>query len=96
MHVSENGDFLALDLGGTNFRVLLCRMRDGHCESTSRNYNVPNHKLHGPAAAVRLRQTLSLVLFDLSFIALTLSAGQHVGHLWLQQRSPKFPSLGDH
>ena len=52
VHVSENGDFLALDLGSTNFRVLLCRMRNGHCESTSRNYNVPNSKLYGPAAAV--------------------------------------------
>jgi len=54
MYVSENGDFLALDLGGTNFRVLLCRMRDGHCESISRNYNVPNYKLYGPAAEVFL------------------------------------------
>ena len=54
MCVSENGDFLALDLGGTNFRVLLCRMRDGHCESTSRNYNVPNNKLYGPASEVCL------------------------------------------
>lgn len=27
--VSEKGDFLALDLGGTNFRVLLVRVRNG-------------------------------------------------------------------
>lgn len=27
--VSEKGDFLALDLGGTNFRVLLVRIRNG-------------------------------------------------------------------
>lgn len=49
---SEEGDFLALDLGGTNFRVLLCKMRAGQCESVSRNYNVPEAKLHGPAAHV--------------------------------------------
>ena len=48
----ENGDFLALDLGGTNFRVLLCKMRNGKCESISRNYNVPVHKLHEPAKGV--------------------------------------------
>jgi len=58
MFVSENGEFLALDLGGTNFRVLLCRMRDGQCESTSRNYNVPNKKLYGPASEVCLCKLL--------------------------------------
>jgi len=63
MYISENGDFLALDLGGTNFRVLLCRMRDGHCESTSRNYNVPNKKLHGPASDVCLSQLNRIHLF---------------------------------
>lgn len=49
---SEEGDYLALDLGGTNFRVLLCRMKNGKCESLSRNYNVPTNKLHGPAQGV--------------------------------------------
>ena len=41
-----------MDLGGTNFRVLLCRMRNGVCESESRNYNVPKPRLTGPAAEV--------------------------------------------
>ena len=50
--VLEEGDYLALDLGGTNFRMLLCKMRQGKCESLSRNYNVPTEKLHGPAKAV--------------------------------------------
>ena len=49
---SEHGDFLALDLGGTNFRVLLCRMLNGVCTSLSRNYNVPTEKLYGPAVGV--------------------------------------------
>lgn len=52
MYASEEGDFLALDLGGTNFRVLLCKMRGGKCESLSRNYNVPTPKLYGPAIGV--------------------------------------------
>ena len=51
--IAENGDFLALDLGGTNFRVLLCKMRNGHCESVSRNYNVPTYKLYEPCIGVR-------------------------------------------
>ena len=50
--ILENGDFLALDLGGTNFRVLLCQMRNGQCESISKNYNVPKAKLYGPAVGV--------------------------------------------
>ena len=49
---AEEGTFLALDLGGTNFRVLRCTMRGGHCDSVSRNFNVPSHKLRGPSAAV--------------------------------------------
>lgn len=48
----EHGDFLALDLGGTNFRVLLCHMENGVCRSLSRNYNVPTAKLKGPAIHV--------------------------------------------
>ena len=29
LHRSETGEYLALDLGGTNFRVLLITMKDG-------------------------------------------------------------------
>ena len=53
-YLTEEGDFLALDLGGTNFRVLLCRMRGGKCKSVSRNYNVPKEKLYGPCKGVRM------------------------------------------
>ena len=49
---SEQGDYLALDLGGTNFRVLLVRLANGKSESVSKNYNVPTSKLHGPASEV--------------------------------------------
>ncbi|XP_076317371.1 hexokinase-4-like isoform X2 [Tachypleus tridentatus] len=38
----ENGDFLALDLGGTNFRVILIRLKPGHqAESDVQYYTVP-------------------------------------------------------
>jgi len=52
--VLEEGEYLALDLGGTNFRVLLIRMKNGKCESISKNYNVPMPKLHGPASEVSI------------------------------------------
>ncbi|KAM9103332.1 hexokinase-3 isoform 3-T3 [Megaptera novaeangliae] len=38
---SERGDFLALDLGGTNFRVLLVRVATGGVQITSQVYSIP-------------------------------------------------------
>ncbi|CAH1787487.1 unnamed protein product [Owenia fusiformis] len=49
---TEEGDYLALDLGGTNFRVLLVKFRQGKAESISRNYNLTKEQLHGPCEGV--------------------------------------------
>lgn len=38
---SERGDFLALDLGGTNFRVLLVHVAAGGVQITSQVYSIP-------------------------------------------------------
>ncbi|KAM7242262.1 hypothetical protein CapIbe_006733 [Capra ibex] len=38
---SERGDFLALDLGGTNFRVLLVRVATGGVQISSQIYSIP-------------------------------------------------------
>uniref|UniRef100_A0AC34GIM2 Phosphotransferase n=1 Tax=Panagrolaimus sp. ES5 TaxID=591445 RepID=A0AC34GIM2_9BILA len=38
---TEKGDFLALDLGGTNFRVLLIRLDKNESEMTSKIFRVP-------------------------------------------------------
>lgn len=44
---TEQGSFLALDLGGTNFRVLLIEI-DGHKSSmTSKIFRVPDHFMRG-------------------------------------------------
>ncbi len=59
---------MALDLGGTNFRVLLCKMRNGVCESLSRNYNVPKPKLYGPAAGVSFGIRLSCSLYSIGAV----------------------------
>ncbi|XP_008253672.1 hexokinase-3 isoform X1 [Oryctolagus cuniculus] len=44
---SERGDFLALDLGGTNFRVLLVRVTEGGVQITNQVYSVPEHVAQG-------------------------------------------------
>uniref|UniRef100_A0A8C9P6W2 Hexokinase-2 n=1 Tax=Spermophilus dauricus TaxID=99837 RepID=A0A8C9P6W2_SPEDA len=47
---TEKGDFLALDLGGTNFRVLLVRVRNGKrrgVEMHNKIYSIPQEVMHG-------------------------------------------------
>ncbi|KAJ8380236.1 hypothetical protein SKAU_G00010140 [Synaphobranchus kaupii] len=47
---TEHGDFLALDLGGTNFRVLLVRVRSGKRRSVEMHnkiYAIPQEIMHG-------------------------------------------------
>uniref|UniRef100_A0A8C7UU83 Hexokinase-2 n=1 Tax=Oncorhynchus mykiss TaxID=8022 RepID=A0A8C7UU83_ONCMY len=47
---SENGDFLALDLGGTNFRVLLVKIRSGKrrtVEMHNKIYAIPMEVMQG-------------------------------------------------
>lgn len=46
----ENGDFLALDLGGTNFRVLLVKIRSGKrrtVEMHNKIYAIPTDVMQG-------------------------------------------------
>ncbi|KAL4636042.1 hexokinase-2-like [Arapaima gigas] len=46
---TERGDFLALDLGGTNFRVLLVKVRSGKrtVEMHNKIYTIPQEIMHG-------------------------------------------------
>ncbi|XP_075398845.1 hexokinase-3 [Tenrec ecaudatus] len=44
---SERGDFLALDLGGTHFRVLLVRVTAGGVQITSQVYAIPEQVAQG-------------------------------------------------
>ncbi|KAK5981467.1 Phosphotransferase [Trichostrongylus colubriformis] len=43
----ESGDFLALDLGGTNFRILLIRLSGREAEMTGKVYSVPDSIMQG-------------------------------------------------
>lgn len=52
---AENGDFLALDLGGTNFRVLLVKIRSGKksVEMHNKIYAIPLEVMQGTGEEVR-------------------------------------------
>lgn len=55
--VAEKGDFLALDLGGTNFRVLLVRVRNGMrrgVEMHNKIYSIPVEIMQGTGEEVRM------------------------------------------
>lgn len=49
---TEHGDFLALDLGGTNFRVLLIKLSGNKADMTGKIYRVPDHIMKGTGTAV--------------------------------------------
>lgn len=56
VYFPEKGDFLALDLGGTNFRVLLVRVRNGKrrgVEMHNKIYSIPQEVMHGTGDEVR-------------------------------------------
>lgn len=44
---TEKGKFLALDLGGTNFRVLLIELSESHFEMRSKIFAIPQHIMLG-------------------------------------------------
>lgn len=48
----ERGRFLALDLGGTNFRVLLITLGENHFDMKSKIYAIPQEIMTGPGVQV--------------------------------------------
>uniref|UniRef100_A0A8C5C597 Hexokinase-2 n=1 Tax=Gadus morhua TaxID=8049 RepID=A0A8C5C597_GADMO len=64
---SENGDFLALDLGGTNFRVLLVKIRSGKRRTVEMNnkiYAIPMEVMQGTGEEVRTRDRYIMCVFN--------------------------------
>lgn len=49
---TERGDFLALDLGGTNFRVLLIKLKGDVAEMTGKVYRIPEEIMRGVGTVV--------------------------------------------
>ena len=59
----EHGKFLALDLGGTNFRALLVNFKTGLQQTTWLNhkiYNIPAEIMQGTGEEVRSAQNVSM------------------------------------
>lgn len=50
--IIENGEYLGLDLGGTNFRVVRVVMKDGEATTTTKYYNLDDKILSGPCQHV--------------------------------------------
>lgn len=50
---TERGDFLALDLGGTNFRVLRIKLSGTEAEMDGKIYRIPESKMKGTGVEVR-------------------------------------------
>ncbi|XP_059057217.1 hexokinase type 2 [Achroia grisella] len=48
----ERGKFLALDLGGTNFRVLIINLGENHFDMQSKIYAIPQHIMTGTGIAL--------------------------------------------
>ncbi|XP_063826718.1 hexokinase type 2 isoform X3 [Ostrinia nubilalis] len=48
----ERGKFLALDLGGTNFRVLIINLGENHFDMQSKIYAIPSHIMTGTGVAL--------------------------------------------
>ena len=54
----ERGSFLALDLGGTNFRVLLITLKDSaHVEMKNKIYPISQATMTGPGSQVKYQKT---------------------------------------
>jgi len=51
--VAERGKFLALDLGGTNFRVLIIHLGEHHFDMQSKIYAIPQSIMLGTGEQVR-------------------------------------------
>lgn len=63
---AEKGDFLALDLGGTNFRVLLVRVRNGMrrgVEMHNKIYSIPVEIMQGTGEEVSVGRQRGRGLF---------------------------------
>lgn len=60
---AERGKFLALDLGGTNFRVLLITLTEKSYDMKSKIYAIPQEIMIGSGEQVRFRFFFSRIIF---------------------------------
>ena len=60
MIIAENGEYIGLDLGGTNFRVVRVIMKNGEATTTTKYYNLAEDLLSGPCQNVSPQHKHSL------------------------------------
>ncbi|EYB87496.1 hypothetical protein Y032_0261g539 [Ancylostoma ceylanicum] len=63
---TEVGDFLALDLGGTNFRVLLIKLKGHDAEMTGKVYEIPQAIQRGTGEAVQKSEYMEITSIRVS------------------------------
>lgn len=70
---SEKGKFLALDLGGTNFRVLIVELNGRDVDIQSKTYLIPQRIMLGTGTQVCKVKNFPLSLLLLPYLLLSLS-----------------------
>lgn len=61
---TERGNFLALDLGGTNFRVLLIKLTGREADMIGKIFRVPENIMRGTGQMVNISNQVCAVLFN--------------------------------
>ena len=51
---TENGTYLGMDLGGTNFRIVRVHMKNGVATTDTKYYELKKELLSGPSDGVKL------------------------------------------
>lgn len=69
---SEKGKFLALDLGGTNFRVLLIELGKEHFEMKSKIFAIPQHIMLGSGEQVINIQFITIFMYNKMLLLLAV------------------------
>jgi len=68
IYFTEEGKFLALDLGGTNFRVLLIDIKGESFSMKNEIYAIPQHIMLGSGENVRTNKAILIKLLTIFII----------------------------
>lgn len=87
LNLTEKGDFIALDLGGSNFRILRVKVTQDKkqpVQMESQVYDTPDDIIHGSGTQVRTPLCLLFTLYMSSFLKNILSFETRLSHNSLQ------------
>ena len=69
---TEKGNYLALDLGGTNFRVLLIQLQGNEVKMENKIFPIPQDLMVGPGTKVTFPYIINCSLIDVIVICVKL------------------------